>query len=393
MADTNLNIKINAQGNLNAVLSQAMQQLDQVGLKGKTAAQGTNINQQSFFSQSTMALMSGTGQIIKGLGDKMAGFTQNIRMARAATESARNGLASMGTTAAELDSLEKVARTVGERFGIMKSDILEAGYALKGGMSYITDSKILGDLMGLGVQLGAATKATSDTVSNMLANAGNTIGASLQGDQKKFREFQFQFANSAAAVVNIGKAEGDQVAAFTKNIGSGLLNLNQDLATQQALATVLITTTGSGERAATMVTSGLTKQWTYYMKGLERVGIRTKESNGNIRSMVPVLAELKQKMVGMTALQKEDFMKSIFGSAKSGNMTAYTVKAINSLMDNSEMLTDTYGKMQTAIIEGTRAARGEIELSNTMMGQMAQAFQRGPAFTMEQMKVKQQNLI
>lgn len=392
MADTQLNLHINAQGNLNAVLSQAMQQLDQVGIKGRSASQGTNLNQQSFFSQSTMALMAGTGNIIKGLGDKMSGFTNNIRMARAATESARNGLASMGTSVADLDKMELTARNVGESFGIAKSEILDAAYSLKGGMSYVT-ADTLNELMGLGVQLGAATKASSNTISDLLANAGNTIGASLQGDAKAFKEFQYQFANSAAAVVNIGKAEGNQVAAFTKNIGSGLLNLNQDLATQQALATVLITTAGSGERAATMVTSGLTKSWTTYMKGLERVGIKTTESNGQIRSMVPVLAELKQKMQGMNALEKESFMKSIFGSEKSGNMTAYTVKAINSLMDNSEMLTSTYTKMQGAIEEGTKAARGEIELSNTMMGQMAQAFQRGPAFTMEQMKVKQQNLM
>ncbi|MBP7315478.1 MAG: phage tail tape measure protein [Chitinophagaceae bacterium] len=396
MADTNLNIHVNAQGNLNAVLSQAMQQLDQVGLKGRTASQGMNVNQQSFFSQSTMALMSGTGQMIKGLGDKMAGFTNNIRMARAATESARNGLASMGTTAAELDKMELTARNIGESFGIAKSEILDAAYALKGGMSYVT-ADTLNELMGLGVQLGAATKATSNTVSNMLANAGNTIGASLQGDAKAFKEFQFQFANSAAAVVNIGKAEGDQVAAFTKNVGSALYNLNQDLATQQSLATVLITTAGSGERAATQVTSGIAAKWTTYMKGLERVGIKTTESDGRIRSIVSVIGDLKQMMDKTfdpkDAIGRENFMKSIFGSEKSGVMEKNTTRAINALIDNSLMLTSTYEKMQGAIEEGSKAARGEIELSNTMMGQMAQAFQRGPAFTMEQMKVKQQNLM
>lgn len=392
MADTNLNIKINAQGNLNAVLSQAMQQLDQVGLKGKAASQGTNINQQSFFSQSTMALMSGTGQIIKGLGDKMAGFTQNIRMARAATESARNGLASMGTSVEDLNILENTAKGIGEKFGIAKSQILDAAYNLKGGMSFLTSSG-LNNIMEVGVQLGAATKATSEDISNLLANAGNTLGGSLQKDEKAFVEFQYQFANSAAAVVNIGKAEGSQVAAFTKNLASGLQNVGQDLATQQALATVAITTQGSGERGATVINSGLAKNWFRYMKTLEQVGIKTKDANGKIRSMVPIFEELKAKTANMGLEQKNSFLGHIFGSPKSGKMDTYVDKAVNMAINNAGLLRTAYDESNKAIIEGTKAARGELNLTDTMMGKMAKSFQQGPAFTMEQMKVKQQNLM
>lgn len=357
-------------------LNKAMREVD---------AQSPQSNAQSFFSQSTMALMSGTGNMIKGLGDKMAGLTQQIRSSRGDTEAARNGLASMGMGTEALDLMEAKAAEVGMKYGIMTSKIMDANYALKGGMSYLNDEALTG-LTELAASVTAATKSTSNTISNMFANAANTVGSEFQNNSEAMKNFLHEFAYGAAAVVNIGKAEGDQVASYTKVVGSGLKNIGLTMAEQFAVMTTAITTQGSGERAATVMTSGIAKGWFKFKKNLEGEGIDTSNFLGTFE-------QLKERVSKMGNEEKETYLGKIFGNAKSGKMDAYVKKSVNMLLDNAKLTRDAYNGVNTAMEEGRAAAiSGTLSVEDSL-GKMASAFQSGPQYMMEQMKVRQQNLM
>jgi len=273
------------------------------------------------------------GDTLRSAGDKISGFGSQIT----AVETAAAGLATAGlkkatdsaidfdtqmrkvgaisgSTEEELQALRASALELGASTSLSSSEVAEAmtEMAAKGADA----NRIIADMPGIisaAEASGEDLALVADTVSNVL----NTFGESA-GDATHVADVLAESANRTAAGVSDLQYAFKYAAPTASALGISMEEL--------AAATGVMVDAGlQGEQAGTTLRSmfvSMAKPTDKAREAMEQLGISFFDSEGKMKSIGQIIAELQTATAGLTDETKENALATIFGTeALSGLQT------------------------------------------------------------------------
>lgn len=293
------------------------------------------------------------GDTLRSAGDKISGFGSQIT----AVETAAAGLATAGlkkatdsaidfdtqmrkvgaisgSTEEELQALRASALELGASTSLSSSEVAEAmtEMAAKGADA----NRIIADMPGIisaAEASGEDLALVADTVSNVL----NTFGESA-GDATHVADVLAESANRTAAGVSDLQYAFKYAAPTASALGISMEEL--------AAATGVMVDAGlQGEQAGTTLRSmfvSMAKPTDKAREAMEQLGISFFDSEGKMKSIGQIIAELQTATAGLTDETKENALATIFGTeALSGlqtmmNATPGSIEEMTNALQNCD---------------------------------------------------------
>lgn len=323
---------------------------------GRFAANLTNNNHmlgrglQSANRSINRGLLVGIGALGAGLGIAARQFVQLDNSIRGAGAKFKDLDTSSATYQQSLDALEKTAREVASTTEFMATDA--AGALDKMAMAGMTSELSMALLAGT-TDLATAAGADLNTAVDI---ATDSIGA-----------FNLATNDAAQAQVNLARIS-DVMAKTTTTANTSLVQMfesvqkgapaftaaGQSVETFAAFTGVLANAGIKGGEAGTALRNvmlKLAKPTGEAADVLKKLGVQTKDSKGNFRDSIDILADFENGLKGMGTQQKTAALATVFG--------ARTVTGINILLNEGSKKLRTY--------------RGDLEKSGGAAKKMAEA--------------------
>ena len=381
----NINIKINAIDGFSDTFNKVNSAVSGMAKMAKSSGGMSNsMNKASkaggkFFDLAAPQMLQQTGQQIESIGASLTSLGMKAYESTASLQEARNMLETVGLQGDSLKRVEDAARKVGGEYAMMTSDILSASYDLQSGMSFLNDvdgpekaGESLGKMAEIAIKTAKGTGASVNTMTNVLATAGNAWGKQFQGNKEQFLAWGETFGDVFSKTIELAQTTGPAMGTYIKKLEGSLNSLGNTTMEQQLAFGGFFQTQGLSASSAATAVKNMAGAWTKTaMPAIKGLGIQTMNSDGSLRSMVDVLRDFEKEFSGMTVLQQEDFLRKAFVDKKS-------IGAVKMLMQDFQ----SFDNLQKTLSKNSAGA----------MQTMADKTTKGAKFAMERNKVAVQNM-
>ena len=257
-----------------------------------------------------------------------------------------------GETVNTMESLNNLAKTMGEKTAFSASECAEAlNYLALAGYDTQQMTDTLPTVLNLAAAGGIDLASASDMVTDAMSALGMGVGeADIMVDQmaKTASTTNTSVAQLGEGILTIG--------ATAKSIKGGIAELNTALG---ILANNGIKGAEGGTHLRNIILS-LQNPTDAAAKSLESLGVSVYDSEGNMRSLNDVLGDLNNSMDGMSSAEKDNLISKIFNKTD--------LASVNALLSNTG---STWNDLQQAIIEsgGSAQQMADTQLDN-LQGQL-----------------------
>jgi len=291
---------------------------------------GKKILREGFFSQGAFNMVASTGTSLSKLGDTITKLQDQWAGSREMTDEAKSLLKVMGLTDVQVERLEDTAESVGNRFGILKGEFLDAAYGLASGVSPLLSmeggEKALGDIAAGNVGLAKATKSTVEEMNKFKATMYNIYATDIK-DAGGVTQWSNSVDQALFQATQVTSAAGPDLIAGFKNIGVSAKLLGNALPMDKAIMFTGIMTDYLGGAEAGTAIKNLATDWTKLGAKFEKQGIQIKDNKGRYLDLMGVMAQLRDKSKNMSEVERNQWLASF-------QMSQRTQKAFNTVLLN-----------------------------------------------------------
>ena len=231
-------------------------------------------------------------------------------------------------------STEKVMAAMPGLLDLAAAGAIDLGRASDISSNILSAFKINASDMGRVSDTLAYTFTTSNTTLETLGETMKYVGPVAAA-------VNMSLEDTAAAVGLLGNV-GIQGTQAGTALRAALLRLS---APPKQAAEALLELTGEGVEGL----DDLMAEVGGAQQALSSLGVKTKDSAGNLRPMVEILEELNLKMADMGTGEKMEKIKKIFGANASAAMVALMEQAGKTVDENGNRIVDSYGRQSTAL--------------------------------------------
>lgn len=303
------------------------------------------------------------GTMMIGAGLSMLAIPTALVASTAATQKALGELASLGVK--DLHAIEMAAQQfTNEWAGSSKAEFITAAYDVRSALSGLSDEAV-----GSFSQMAALTaKATKATTSEMVGTFTTAYGIfkPLMSDLTDM-EWAQQFSGAMAQTVAGFKTNGVQMADAIKNIGAVAAASNVPLEEQLAILGQLQTTM-PGSEAGTLYKAFIMKA----AKAGEELGLEFIDSTGRLKSVIPILEEVKSKFPDLSQAAAQVELKKAFGSDEAVKFLLQMSQGMDSLGENIDSIRSAMRQGTAVTLEMARVMNADIGARFTLLRQQVQ---------------------
>lgn len=329
--------------------NQTLTKIGEVG--GKLENAGDSIaNAGKKVSVASAAVTAMGGAAVKTAAD----FESSMSQVQATMGITKNSMSKVnGQSVNTMDTLSDLAKTMGAKTAYSASECAEAlNYLALAGY----DTQEMCDTLPTVLNLAAAGNIDLASASDMVTDAMSALGLKTKDADKMVDQMAKTASSTNTSVGQLG--EGIlTIGATAKSVKGGTAELNTALG---ILANNGIKGAEGGTHLQNVILS-LQNPTDGAAKTMEKLGVQTYDSEGNMRSLNDILGDLNKSMDGMTSAEKANIIATIFNKTD--------LASVNALLANTG---DTWTDLQTAIENSGGAAQkmADTQLDN-LKGQLA----------------------
>jgi len=245
-----------------------------------------------------------------------------------------------GETVNTMDSLNSLAKTMGEKTAFSASECAEAlNYLALAGY----DTQEMTDTLPTVLNLAAAGGIDLASASDMVTDAMSALGMGVDESEKMVDQMAKTASSTNTSVAQLG--EGIlTIGATAKSIKGGTAELNTALG---ILANNGLKGAEGGTHLRNIILS-LQNPTDKAAGMLNELGVSVYDSSGNMRSMNDILGDLNNSMAGMSSQEKDNIISKIFNKTD--------LSSVNALLANTG---DTWSSLQESI-EGSAGSAQQM---------------------------------
>ena len=341
----------------------------------KTAQELKRLQEQAVESNAALAKIEDVGSKLQSAGNKISGVGQKLLPVTAAVTGL--GTAAVKTTAEFDTSMSQVQATMGitkDAMSALNGESVNTVEALRAlakqmgaetafsasecadAMNYLAlagyDTQKIYDTLPIVLNLAAAGSIDLASASDMVTDAMSALGMETSEAGIMVDQMSKTASTTNTSVAQLGEAILT-IGATAKTIRGGTAELNTALG---ILANNGIKGAEGGTHLRNVILALQTPTDTA-AACMEKLGVETYDSEGNMRSLNDILGDLNTSMDGMTSAEKQNIIASIFNKTD--------LASVNSLLASTG---DTWDSLQQAIIDSGGAAQ---QMADTQMDNLS----------------------
>lgn len=328
--------------------NQTLSKIGEVGSKVESFGNGvTNVGKKVSVASAAVTAMGGAA--VKTAAD----FESSMSQVQATMGITKDSMSTLdGQSVNTMDALSDLAKEMGAKTAFSASECAEAlNYLALAGY----DTQEMADTLPTVLNLAAAGGLDLASASDMVTDAMSALGMKTSDANKMVDQMAKTASSTNTSVGQLG--EGIlTIGATAKTVKGGTAELNTALG---ILANNGIKGAEGGTHLRNVILS-LQNPTDGAAKTMEKLGVQTYDSEGNMRSLNDILGDLNKSMDGMTSAEKANIIATIF------NKTDFA--SVNALLANTG---DTWTDLQIAIENSGGAAQqmADTQLDN-LKGQL-----------------------
>lgn len=328
--------------------NQTLSKIGEAGSKVESFGNGvTNVGKKVSVASAAVTAMGGAA--VKTAAD----FESSMSQVQATMGITKDSMSTLdGQSVNTMDVLSDLAKEMGAKTAFSASECAEAlNYLALAGY----DTQEMADTLPTVLNLAAAGGLDLASASDMVTDAMSALGMKTSDANKMVDQMAKTASSTNTSVGQLG--EGIlTIGATAKSVKGGTAELNTALG---ILANNGIKGAEGGTHLRNVILS-LQNPTDGAAKTMEKLGVQTYDSEGNMRSLNDVLGDLNTSMDGMTAEEKANIISKIFNKTD--------LSSVNALLANTG---DTWTDLQTAIENSGGAAQqmADTQLDN-LKGQL-----------------------
>ena len=328
--------------------NQTLSKIGEVGSKVESFGNGvTNVGKKVSVASAAVTAMGGAA--VKTAAD----FESSMSQVQATMGITKDSMSTLdGQSVNTMDALSDLAKEMGAKTAFSASECAEAlNYLALAGY----DTQEMADTLPTVLNLAAAGGLDLASASDMVTDAMSALGMKTSDANKMVDQMAKTASSTNTSVGQLG--EGIlTIGATAKTVKGGTAELNTALG---ILANNGIKGAEGGTHLRNVILS-LQNPTDGAAKTMEKLGVQTYDSEGNMRSLNDILGDLNKSMDGMTSAEKANIIATIFNKTD--------LASVNALLANTG---DTWTDLQTAIENSGGAAQqmADTQLDN-LSGQL-----------------------
>lgn len=328
--------------------NQTLTKIGEVGSKVESFGNGvTNVGKKVSVASAAVTAMGGAA--VKTAAD----FESSMSQVQATMGITKDSMSTLdGQSVNTMDALSDLAKEMGSKTAFSASECAEAlNYLALAGY----DTQEMADTLPTVLNLAAAGGLDLASASDMVTDAMSALGMETSDANKMVDQMAKTASSTNTSVGQLG--EGIlTIGATAKSVKGGTAELNTALG---ILANNGIKGAEGGTHLRNVILS-LQNPTDGAAKTMEKLGVQTYDSEGNMRSLNDILGDLNKSMDGMTSAEKANIIATIFNKTD--------LASVNALLANTG---DTWTDLQIAIENSGGAAQqmADTQLDN-LKGQL-----------------------
>lgn len=328
--------------------NQTLTKIGEAGSKVESFGNGvTNVGKKVSVASAAVTAMGGAA--VKTAAD----FESSMSQVQATMGITKDSMSTLdGQSVNTMDALSDLAKEMGSKTAFSASECAEAlNYLALAGY----DTQEMADTLPTVLNLAAAGGLDLASASDMVTDAMSALGMETKDADKMVDQMAKTASSTNTSVGQLG--EGIlTIGATAKTVKGGTAELNTALG---ILANNGIKGAEGGTHLRNVILS-LQNPTDGAAKTMENLGVKTYDSEGNMRSLNDILGDLNKSMDGMTSAEKANIIATIFNKTD--------LASVNALLANTG---DTWTDLQTAIENSGGAAQqmADTQLDN-LSGQL-----------------------
>lgn len=314
---------------------------------GSGVAKGVETGVKAFGAYTAAAATAGAA-VGKAALSGYSDFESSMSQVQATMGIAKDAMSTVdGQSVNTMDTLNALAQQMGAETSFSATQCGEAlNYLALAGYN----TQQMCDTLPTVLNLAAAGGIDLASASDMVTDAMSALGMGVEESDKMVDQMAKTASTTNTSVAQLG--EGIlTIGATAKSIKGGTAELNTALG---ILANNGIKGAEGGTHLRNVILS-LQSPTDDAAECLKNLGVKTYDSEGNMRSMNDILSDLNASMDGMTSAEKDNIIGSIFNKTD--------LAAVNSLLANTG---DTWDGLQKSITDSAGAAQqmADTQLDN-----------------------------
>ena len=328
--------------------NQTLSKIGEAGSKVESFGNGvTNVGKKVSVASAAVTAMGGAA--VKTAAD----FESSMSQVQATMGITKDSMSTLdGQSVNTMDALSDLAKEMGAKTAFSASECAEAlNYLALAGY----DTQEMADTLPTVLNLAAAGGLDLASASDMVTDAMSALGMKTSDANKMVDQMAKTASSTNTSVGQLG--EGIlTIGATAKTVKGGTAELNTALG---ILANNGIKGAEGGTHLRNVILS-LQNPTDGAAKTMEKLGVQTYDSEGNMRSLNDILGDLNKSMDGMTSAEKANIIATIFNKTD--------LASVNALLANTG---DTWTDLQIAIENSGGAAQqmADTQLDN-LKGQL-----------------------
>lgn len=314
---------------------------------GSGVAKGVETGVKAFGAYTAAAATAGTA-VSKAALSSYSDFESSMSQVQATMGIAKDAMSTVdGQSVNTMDTLNALAKQMGAETSFSATQCGDAlNYLALAGY----DTQQMCDTLPTVLNLAAAGSIDLASASDMVTDAMSALGMGVEESDKMVDQMAKTASTTNTSVAQLG--EGIlTIGATAKSIKGGTAELNTALG---ILANNGIKGAEGGTHLRNVILS-LQSPTDDAADCLKNLGVKTYDSEGNMRSLNDILSDLNASMDGMTSAEKDNIIGSVFNKTD--------LAAVNSLLANTG---DTWDGLQKSITDSAGAAQqmADTQLDN-----------------------------
>lgn len=309
----------------------------------------------SKFQSFGSAMVSGAGAIVNGIGAGLTAATgalvafggASVKTGMSFDSSMAQVAATMGVTVDEISELRDYAQQMGATTAFSATEAADAlNYMALAGYDAETSMSMLPNVLNLAAAGGIDLAYASD----MITDSQSALGLSLEQTSDLVDQMAMASSKSNTSVAQLGEAMLT-IGATARNVKGG----TQELST---LLGVLADNGIKGAEGGTHLRNMILSLQNPTDKGaaaLKQLGVATYDADGNMRSMIDIVADLQNGLNGMDQASQDTLLNGIFNKTD--------LAAVNAMLGTSS---ERFDELSGAISDAQGAAQkmADTQLDN-----------------------------
>ena len=314
---------------------------------GSGVAKSVETGVKAFGAYTAAAAIAGTA-VSKAALSSYSDFESSMSQVQATMGIAKDAMSTVdGQSVNTMDTLDALAKQMGAETSFSATQCGDAlNYLALAGY----DTQQMCDTLPTVLNLAAAGSIDLASASDMVTDAMSALGMGVEESDKMVDQMAKTASTTNTSVAQLG--EGIlTIGATAKSIKGGTAELNTALG---ILANNGIKGAEGGTHLRNVILS-LQSPTDDAADCLKNLGVKTYDSEGNMRSLNDILSDLNASMDGMTSAEKDNIIGSVFNKTD--------LAAVNSLLANTG---DTWDGLQKSITDSAGAAQqmADTQLDN-----------------------------